>query len=438
MAGVIRVKHMFLCSSILASNNNNINKALSRLPRRGINVTAGNLSPSETKKKEKEKRKRRKEIEVAKATAEAVVNKEKRRTRSSREYEISETDGEAPSSHVPVLLGEVMDVFSSVRLRSFVDCTLGAAGHSSSIIQSHSELNHFVGMDVDPVARKLAHFHIDSLMHPTLKASIVLKNFKYIKSAVADTHPELLDVGVDGILMDLGMSSMQVNNPERGFSVLQQGPLDMRMDPQAGLTAEDIVNSWPESELGRVLREYGEESNWYSLQNRIVKARLTGGLHSTGDLVDLIRGMSPPSRGGRQGWIKTATRVFQGLRIAVNDELKTLQNALYSSFDVLSPGGRLAVISFHSLEDRVVKQTFLDILGFQREETISTEMSLKPERQIEESIDKELKEKEAWIKQTVISSKGVILTKRPITPSEEEEKLNRRARSAKLRVIQKL
>ncbi|KAL0736146.1 hypothetical protein Bca4012_012356 [Brassica carinata] len=432
---------MFLCSSsILASNN--INKALlSRLTRRSINVTAGNLSPSETKKKEKEKRKRRKEIEVAKATAEAVVKKEKRRTRSSREYEIggADGDGEVPSSHVPVMLGEVMDVFSSVRLRSFVDCTLGAAGHSSSIIQSHAELKHFVGMDVDPVARKLAHFHIDSLMHPTLKASIVLKNFKYVKSAVADTHPELLDVGVDGILMDLGMSSMQVNNPERGFSVLQQGPLDMRMDPQASLTAEDIVNSWPESELGRVLREYGEESNWYSLQTRIVKARLSGGLHSTGDLVDLIRGMSPPSRGGRQGWIKTATRVFQGLRIAVNDELKTLQNALYSSFDVLSPGGRLAVISFHSLEDRVVKQTFLDILGFQREETTSTEMmSLKPERQIEESIEKELKEKEAWIKQTVISSKGVILTKRPITPSEDEEKLNRRARSAKLRVIQKL
>lgn len=130
MAGVIRVKQMFLCSSILASNN--INKSLSRLPRRSISVTAGNLSSSETKKKEKEKRKRRKEIEVARATAEAVVNKEKRRTRSSRDYEIG-GDGEAPSSHVPVMLGEVMDVFASVRLRSFVDCTLGAAGHSSSV-----------------------------------------------------------------------------------------------------------------------------------------------------------------------------------------------------------------------------------------------------------------------------------------------------------------
>ncbi|KAG7601867.1 putative 16S rRNA (cytosine(1402)-N(4))-methyltransferase [Arabidopsis thaliana] len=434
MAGVIRAKQLFLCSSILSSNNN---KVLSRLPRRSINVIAGNLNSSETKKKEKEKRKRRKEIEVEKATAEAVVNKEKRRTRSSREYELADGD-EVPSSHVPVMLGEVLDIFSSVRLRSFVDCTLGAAGHSSSIIQSHSELKNFVGMDVDPVARKLGHFHIDSLMHPTLKASIVLKNFKYIKSVIADTQPELLDVGVDGILMDLGMSSMQVNNPERGFSVLQEGPLDMRMDPQATLTAEDIVNSWPESELGRVLRDYGEESNWYLLQNRIVKARLNGGLHSTGELVDLIRGTSPASRGGRQGWIKTATRVFQGLRIAVNDELKTLQNSLYSSFDVLAPGGRLAVISFHSLEDRVVKQTFLDILGFQREEINGEGSSVKPERQIEERVEKELKEKEEWIKQTVIASKGVILTKRPITPSEEEERLNRRARSAKLRVIQKL
>ncbi|EOA20685.1 hypothetical protein CARUB_v10000997mg [Capsella rubella] len=434
MAGVIRAKQLFICSSILASSNK---KVLLHVPRRSINVIAGNLNSSETKKKEKEKRKRRKEIEVAKVTAEAVVNKEKRRTRSSREYELAE-DGELPSSHVPVMLGEVIDVFSSVRLRSFVDCTLGAAGHSSSIIQSHSELKHFVGMDVDPVARKLGHFHIDSLMHPTLKASIVLKNFKYIKSVIADTQPELLGEGVDGILMDLGMSSMQVNNPERGFSVLQEGPLDMRMDPQGSLTAEDIVNSWPESELGRVLRDYGEESNWYSLQNRIVKARLNGGLHSTGELVDLIRNMSPGSIGGRQGWIKTATRVFQGLRIAVNDELKTLQNSLYSSFDVLSPGGRLAVISFHSLEDRVVKQTFLDILGFQREEINGEGSSVKPERQIEESIEKELKDKDTWIKQTVIGSKGAILTKRPITPSEEEERLNRRARSAKLRVIQKL
>lgn len=122
----------------------------------------------------------------------------------------------------------------------------------------------------------------------------------------------------------------------------------------------------------------------------------------------------------------------------MNDELKTLQNSLYSSFDVLAPGGRLAVISFHSLEDRVVKQTFLDILGFQREEINGEGSSVKPERQIEERVEKELKEKEEWIKQTVIASKGVILTKRPITPSEEEERLNRRARSAKLRVIQKL
>ncbi|XP_010555458.1 PREDICTED: uncharacterized protein LOC104824957 [Tarenaya hassleriana] len=422
MAGAIRVKQLFLCPSILANET-----TLLRC-RGNVNVIARDISSSESTK-----RKKKKEIELGRAAAEAVVKKEKRRTRSSREYELA-GDGESPSSHVPVMLGEVVDVLSSIRLRSFVDCTLGAAGHSYAIIENHPELRHFIGMDVDPVAHKLAHVHLHSVLHPSLKSSIVRKNFKCIRSVIADTDPEMLDIGVDGILMDLGMSSMQVNNPERGFSVLEEGPLDMRMDPQASLKAEDIVNSWPESELGRVLRDYSEESNWYSLQNKIIKARLSGGLHSTGELVDLIRSMSPGNRGGRQGWIKTATRVFQGLRIAVNDELKTLQQSIYASFEVLAPGGRLAVISFHSLEDRIVKQTFLDILGFQREEKNPEE----PRKHVEEELsDKDFGANESWIKQTVRSSNGIILTKRPITPSEEEERQNRRSRSAKLRVIQK-
>jgi 16S rRNA (cytosine1402-N4)-methyltransferase len=137
--------------------------------------------------------------------------------------------------------------------------------------------------------------------------------------------------------------------------------------------------------------------------------------------------------GGRQGWIKTATHVFQALRIAVNDELKTLEDSLYSCFDCLAPGGRLAVISFHSLEDRIVKQTFLNIIK-QNDNVGEGEGSNSDLRKI---ID-EIKEKEAWIKQVLHGSNGIILTKRPITPSEEEENLNRRSRSAKLRVIQKL
>lgn len=197
------------------------------------------------------------------------------------------------------------------------------------------------------------------------------------------------------------------------------------------------MNSWPDTEVGRILREYGEESNWRSLQNKIVKARLFGGLHSTGELVDLIRKTTPRTRGGRQGWIKTATRVFQALRIAVNDELKTLEDSLYACFECLTPGGRLAVISFHSLEDRIVKQTFLDIINSNGEDESGEggeqEGCGKDLRNIRNDND----EKEAWIKQMVQGWNGTILTKRPITPSEEEERLNRRSRSAKLRVIQK-
>ncbi|KAK3437467.1 hypothetical protein EUGRSUZ_C02146 [Eucalyptus grandis] len=330
----------------------------------------------------------------------------------------------------------------SFGLSSFADCTVGAAGHSSAIIQAHPELQCYLGMDVDPMAHQMAKNKIDSLLHDdssstssNLRGYFLLRNFRFIKSMVDEVGDELMDSGFDGILMDLGVSSMQVNNAERGFSVLNDGPLDMRMDPQASLKAEDILNSWPESEVGRILREYGEESNWFSLQNKIVKSRLRGGLHSTGDLVSLIQNSTPRTK-GRQGWIKTATRVFQALRIAVNDELKTLQDSLYSCFECLAPGGRLAVISFHSLEDRIVKQTFLDIVRGKRTDEdgeISEEMKSDLTSTITNDSDKEV-----WIRQIIQGERGRILTKRPITPSEKEEKLNRRSRSAKLRVIEKI
>ncbi|KAL8536697.1 hypothetical protein ACS0TY_012041 [Phlomoides rotata] len=360
----------------------------------------------------------------------------KRRTRSDRELDeqgFSEQYGNDNSPHVPVMLGEVLDVFASLALKSFVDCTLGAGAHSAAIIQAHPEMEFYVGLDVDPVAHQIAQDQINNVLQKDsgrsttdLQVHTLLKNFKSIKAVLHDIDGNHLTSGVQGILMDLGMSSMQVNNAERGFSVLCDGPLDMRMNPQAILKAEDILNSWPDDELGRVLRDYGEESNWFSLQKKIVKARLAGGLHSTHELVDLIRSSSSWSRGGRQGWIKTATRVFQALRIAVNDELNTLKDSIHSCFDSLGPGGRLAVISFHSLEDRIVKQTFLDIIN--RCNDGSKRNSKKMDS---------YEEKDAWIKQMVQGQNACILTKRPITPSESEERLNPRSRSAKLRVIQK-
>ncbi|KAL5169621.1 Ribosomal RNA small subunit methyltransferase H [Glycine soja] len=375
-----------------------------------------------------------------KENAKAALAKEKRRTRSDKQFNrdaiiercrINDIDTDTKFSHVPVMLGEVLDVFSNSTLTSFVDCTLGAAGHSTAVIRGHPELKYLVGMDVDSLAHDIAQPRLDAVLNAGVKAITVLRNFRDVKSVLREIA-ELHLLGVDAILMDLGMSSMQVDDPARGFSVLGDGPLDMRMDPQASLKAEDILNSWPDSEVGRILREYGEESNWRTLQKKIVNARLYGGLHSTSDLLDLIRRVTPPMKGGRQGWIKTATRVFQALRIAVNDELKTLEDSLYSCFDCLAPGGRLAVISFHSLEDRIVKQTFLNII--KGREDVEERESL---NSVLRNTSDEIKEKEAWIKQVIYGSNGTILTKRPITPSGEEEKLNRRSRSAKLRVIQK-
>ncbi|KAG6774246.1 hypothetical protein POTOM_021598 [Populus tomentosa] len=380
------------------------------------------ISTASKKKKRKERNKSVEELVVVKN------DKEKRRTRSEKEYEELHSFHQT-ESHVPVMLGEVVDVFSSLPLRSFIDCTLGAAGHSSAIIKGHPELECYIGMDVDPVAHAKARAHIDALLQSTrssLKPHLLFKNFKYIKSVVGeiDDDCKLLSSGVDGILMDLGMSSMQVNNPQRGFSVLANGPLDMRMDPRASVKAKDILNYWPDDEVGRILREYGEESNWRWLQKKIVQARQQGGLHSTGELRDLIQGATHGTKGGRQGWIKTATRVFQALRIAVNDELNTLEKSLHACFECLVPGGRLAVISFHSLEDRIVKQTFLKIIESNGGDgdVVEEEAGKRDLRKMRNDIDA----KETWIRQMVQGQNGTILTKRPITPSEEEERLNRR------------
>ncbi|CAL9061765.1 unnamed protein product [Musa banksii] len=381
---------------------------------------------------------KKKQKEASKPTTPPSPDRLKKRTRSGAKFDrgLYRRYADPARRHVPVMLGEVLDAFGTLRLRSFVDCTLGVAGHSAAIIEAHRELELYVGMDVDPAVHDEARARIERLLAEdsrgsSLEAYTHVRNFKYIKSVLGGVDENLLDVGVNGILMDLGMSSMQVDDSGRGFSVLSDGPLDMRMNPQASLTAEDILNSWPESEVGKILRDYGEESNWHFLQKQIVKARASVGLHSTSDLVDLVRRASGRS-GGREGWIKTATRVFQALRIAVNDELKTLEDALYACFDCLSSGGRLVVISFHSLEDRIVKQTFLDMIEKPKGDDDKGEISSGLSLLVTEN------EAETWSKNRVQGRQGIVLTKRPITPTKEEEKLNRRCRSAKLRVLQKI
>ncbi|KAL0330953.1 UNVERIFIED_CONTAM: Ribosomal RNA small subunit methyltransferase H [Sesamum angustifolium] len=254
------------------------------------------------------------------------------------------------------------------------------------IIQAHPEMEFYVGLDVDPVAHQIAQAQLNTILHNDfgqssagLQVHTLLKNFKNIKDVLHDIDGKHIANGVQGILMDLGMSSMQVNNAERGFSVLSDGPLDMRMNPQM-LT-------------------------WGEFTGLRRKARLD---------------------------LRLATRVFQALRIAVNDELNTLKDSIHCCFESLDSGGRLAVISFHSLEDRIVKQAFLDIIN-------SSQDGDKEERNFTNSIKLDsCKEKEAWMKQIVQGPNASILTKRPITPSESEERLNPRSRSAKLRVIEKI
>jgi 16S rRNA (cytosine1402-N4)-methyltransferase len=239
----------------------------------------------------------------------------------------------------------------------------------------------------------------------------------------------------DGILMDLGFSSLQVDDPERGFSFLRDGPLDMRMDPTQALSARVAVNEWGEEELGRALRDLGEERHWRRLAGRIVQFRAArGGIETTGELVEALgaKGWKPyHSRrgrgrgGGRRAGpaLHPATRTFQALRIAVNEELQSVESALPAAIDALAPGGRLGVISFHSLEDRLVKWAFRKAAGQARTAPLSKQEKFSGVREGPDVGG------EARVR---------ILTKRPLTAAPEEVAENPRSRSAKLRVVEKL
>ncbi len=308
------------------------------------------------------------------------------------------------SPHISVLLEEVIAIFKDKSLSSFVDGTLGAGGHAQAILSAHPEIQSFLGIDQDPTALALS----EKRLHPWKEKLILQKGSFELLSAFLEKN-EIQTV--DGILVDLGVSSMQIDRPERGFSFSKEGPLDMRMDPEASLTAAEIVNEWSEVELGRVFREYGEETRWRLAAHTIVMERKKAPLLTTQDLVKILK---PLFKWNPKKGINPLTLIFQGLRIAVNQELEKLEAFLHTALSLLAPGGRLAVISFHSLEDRIVKNHFR-LAASDKWDT--------------SGIGGMFRDKTPTVS---------LVNKKPIIASEEEIKGNPRSRSAKLRVAERL
>ncbi len=305
------------------------------------------------------------------------------------------------SPHYSVLMPEVLEVFAEKSLEYFLDGTLGAGGHSEAILKAHPELKRLYGIDQDPEALEIAK---KRLLPWENKIKLIQANF----SQFTDYELPMLD----GILVDLGVSSMQLDRPEKGFSFMKEGPLDMRMDPSNSLTAEIIVNTWEERELARIFRDYGEEDRWRLAARKLVEARREKAIHTTRELVEALE--STLVKRHKPGGIHPLTLVFQALRIAVNRELEVVETFLPKALKALKPGGRLAVISFHSLEDRIVKN-FFRYSASDKESTSGIGGIF---------LDK--------------NPEVVILSRKPIEPSEKEIKENPRSRSAKLRAVEKL
>ncbi|MEI8124279.1 MAG: 16S rRNA (cytosine(1402)-N(4))-methyltransferase RsmH [Parachlamydiaceae bacterium] len=306
--------------------------------------------------------------------------------------------------HTSVLLNELVNAFHGVHLKIFVDATLGAGGHSKAFLEAHPEIEVLIGIDQDPVAREIAK---ERLFPWENKVKIVSGNFSEIRHHLCQLGVR----AVDGIIFDLGVSSMQFDFAEKGFSFMREGPLDMRMDPSRSLTASEIVNTWSESDLGRIFRDYGEEKRWRMAARAIVAARNMKKIETTVELADILR-QAIPFHLQKKG-IHPATLVFQALRICVNRELEVLEAALPEAVDLLRVGGRLGVISFHSLEDRIVK----NFMRFSASDKMNTE-----------GIGGMFLDKDPMIS---------LLSRKPIVPTDDEMRGNPRSRSAKLRVVEK-
>lgn len=306
--------------------------------------------------------------------------------------------------HVSVLLEECMQGLNIKEDGIYVDCTMGGAGHSSEILKHLSKKGRLIGIDQDNDALKASKERLKDYENVTY----VHNNFYNIYDILESLNIEK----VDGILMDLGVSSYQLDNGERGFSYMKDAPLDMRMDRDNGLSAYEVVNKYSLEELYKVIKEYGEEKFAKRIAQFIVSRREDKPIETTFELVDIIKA-AIPAKARREG-PHPAKRTFQAIRIEVNSELAILNKAIEDSIEKLNEGGRLAIITFHSLEDRIVKTKFKEL---EKPCTCPREFPIcicgkKP--------------------------KVKVITRKPIDPSEEELEINPRSRSAKLRVAEKI
>ena len=297
--------------------------------------------------------------------------------------------------HIPVLQKEVLQYLDPGLNQNFIDATVGGAGHTLAILEKNAPKGRVLAIDSDPEIIENCKAILRSSKIENFKERVILvcENFTNLKEIVVKQKFE----PIHGILFDLGFSSWHIESSRRGFSFQKEEPLDMRYNPANALKAENIINEYAEKEIEKLLRDYGEEKFSKRIAKKIVEERKRKWIKTTSQLAEIIKKAVPKNYDRRR--IHPATRTFQALRIAVNNELDNLEKALPQALDILTAGGRLTIISFHSLEDRIVK------------------CFLKSER------DKEIIR---------------ILTKKPVRPSDDEIKINPRSRSAKLRAAVKL
>lgn len=308
-------------------------------------------------------------------------------------------------SHVSVLLRECIEALNIKPDGIYVDCTTGGGGHSLEIVKRLTAGGRLIAIDRDEDALRAAGERLGDYAD---RVTFVHSNYAMLQSVLAD-------LGIpkaDGVLADLGVSSYQLDTAERGFSYMQDAPLDMRMDREQPLSARDVVNTYSEEELRRILYDYGEEKFARNIAANIVKQRSERPIETTLELAELVKGSMP--KAAREGGHHPAKRTFQAIRIEVNAELSSIPPALDAAVHALNPGGRVAVITFHSLEDRLVKQKFA---------ALSSGCTCPREFPV-----------------CVCGKKPVVrvITKKPVTAGEDELEVNPRSRSAKLRVAEKI